>query len=136
MSDPMAICASAQTAPPLTGQGISRALTLLFAVAGGAAVADLYYAQPLIDFIAHDLRAPATTAGWLVTATQIGYAVGIVLIAPLGDVVDRRRLEGRDLDRSRARLLRRHRLGPRTPRTAAARRHPERATSHPSIFVK
>jgi predicted MFS family arabinose efflux permease len=71
---------------------MTRRLTLLFAIAGGAAVANLYYAQPLLDFIAHDLHADPSRAGWLVTATQIGYAVGSVLIVPLGDLVDRRRL--------------------------------------------
>ncbi len=61
-------------------------------MAGGIAVANLYWAQPLLDFIAHDLRTSSATAGWLVTATQVGYAVGIVLIVPLGDVLNRRRL--------------------------------------------
>jgi predicted MFS family arabinose efflux permease len=71
---------------------MTRGLTLLFAVAGGAAVGNLYWAQPLLDFIARDLHASTTTAGWLVTATQLGYAAGILLIVPLGDVRDRRRL--------------------------------------------
>ncbi len=73
-------------------RSMSRALTLLFAVAGGAAVANLYWAQPLLAVIGRDLHASATTAGWLVTATQIGYAVGVLLVVPLGDVLDRRRL--------------------------------------------
>jgi predicted MFS family arabinose efflux permease len=64
----------------------------LFAVAAGAAVGNLYWAQPLLDLIAQDLDTSTATAGWLVTATQIGYAAGIVLIVPLGDVLDRRRL--------------------------------------------
>src|SRR3982751_3406233 len=67
-------------------------LTLLFAVAGGAAVGNLYWAQPLLDLIAEDLHASPATAGWLITATQVGYASGILLLVPLGDVVDRRRL--------------------------------------------
>lgn len=71
---------------------MTRRLTFLFAVAGGAAVANLYWAQPLLDFIARDLHASAASAGWLVTATQVGYAAGILLIVPLGDVVNRRRL--------------------------------------------
>ena len=71
---------------------MTRALTLLFAVAGGAAVGNLYWAQPLLEFIARDLRTSTGTAGWLVTATQVGYAVGILLVVPLGDVLDRRRL--------------------------------------------
>jgi predicted MFS family arabinose efflux permease len=71
---------------------MTRRLTFLFAVAGGAAVGNLYWAQPLLDLIARDLHASPTTAGLLVTATQIGYAAGILLIVPLGDVLDRRRL--------------------------------------------
>lgn len=71
---------------------MTPARTLLFAIAGGAAVANLYWAQPLLQFIATDLDADATTAGWLITATQIGYALGILLIVPLGDLLNRRRL--------------------------------------------
>ncbi len=67
-------------------------LTFLFAVAGGAAVGNLYWAQPLLDFIAADLGASTASAGLLVTATQVGYAVGILLFVPLGDVLDRRKL--------------------------------------------
>lgn len=67
-------------------------LTLLFAVAGGVAVGNLYLAQPLLGLIARDLGASTTSAGWLVTATQLGYAAGILLIVPLGDVRNRRHL--------------------------------------------
>ena len=67
-------------------------LTFLFAVASGAAVGSLYYAQPLLHLIATDLRVGETTVGLLVTATQIGYALGILFIVPLGDFRDRRRL--------------------------------------------
>jgi predicted MFS family arabinose efflux permease len=71
---------------------MTRLLMLLFAVAGGAAVGNLYYAQPLLDLIARDLHAGQGPAGLLVTATQIGYALGIVFIVPLGDRHNRRRL--------------------------------------------
>jgi predicted MFS family arabinose efflux permease len=81
---------AAQRAGP--HRGMTRALTLLFAVAGGAAVGNLYWAQPLLDFIARDLHASIAEAGWLVTATQVGYAAGIVLVVPLGDILVRRRL--------------------------------------------
>jgi predicted MFS family arabinose efflux permease len=67
-------------------------LTLLFALIGGFAVGNLYWAQPLLSVIAGDLGVSTATAGVLVTLTQIGYALGIVLIVPLGDVVNRRRL--------------------------------------------
>ena len=71
---------------------LSRGLVLLIAVASGAAVGNLYYAQPLLDVIARDLHVGQGTAGLLVTATQVGYAVGIMFIVPLGDVRNRRRL--------------------------------------------
>src|SRR4051794_27573033 len=78
---------------PMDGAaGISRGLTLLFAIAGGAAVANLYWAQPLLDFIARDLHTDPAAAGWLVTTSQLGYAAGVLLVVPLGDVLDRRRL--------------------------------------------
>ena len=80
------------TTKPLALPTMSRALTLLFAVAGGVAVGNLYWSQPLLDFIATDLHASTASAGWLVTATLLGYAAGILLIVPLGDVVNRRRL--------------------------------------------
>ncbi|WBB69201.1 MFS transporter [Micromonospora sp. WMMD812] len=72
-------------------EAMSCRLTLLFALAAGAAIGNLYWAQPLLGFIAGDLRAATATAGWLVTATQVGYAVGVLLLVPLGDVLDRRR---------------------------------------------
>ncbi|MCM4076370.1 MFS transporter [Paractinoplanes hotanensis] len=71
---------------------MTRRLTLLFAVAAGAAVANLYWSQPLLDLIADDLDAGPAAAGWLITATQLGYAAGILFLVPLGDVVERRRL--------------------------------------------
>ena len=70
---------------------MGRRLTFLFAVAAGAAIANLYWAQPLLGFIAGELGAATTAAGWLVTATQVGYAAGVLLLVPLGDVLDRRR---------------------------------------------
>ncbi|REG02247.1 putative MFS family arabinose efflux permease [Asanoa ferruginea] len=71
---------------------MTRRLTFLFALAAGAAIGNLYLAQPLLDLIARDLRTSTSSAGLLVTATQVGYAAGVLLIVPLGDVVDRRRL--------------------------------------------
>ncbi|MGC5287562.1 MFS transporter [Micromonospora sp. DT231] len=71
--------------------GMSGHITFLFAVAAGVATGNLYWAQPLLSFIAGDLRAATATAGWLVTATQVGYAVGVLLLVPLGDVLDRSR---------------------------------------------
>jgi predicted MFS family arabinose efflux permease len=77
--------------------GIDRRLVLLLAVACGAAVANLYYAQPLLDVIARDLHVSAGAAGLLVTASQIGYAAGLLLLVPLGDLLDRRKMVARML---------------------------------------
>jgi predicted MFS family arabinose efflux permease len=70
---------------------------LLLAVACGASVANLYYAQPLLDVIARDLGVSAGAAGLLVTASQVGYAAGLVLLVPLGDLLNRRHMVTRML---------------------------------------
>jgi predicted MFS family arabinose efflux permease len=61
------------------------------AIAGGASVANLYYAQPLLDVIARSLGVSIETAGLIVTFTQIGYLGGILALVPRGDMVERRR---------------------------------------------
>jgi predicted MFS family arabinose efflux permease len=71
---------------------MSGALTFLFATASGAAVGNLYWSQPLLEVIGRDLDASSGAVGWLVTVTQLGYALGILLVVPLGDLLDRRRL--------------------------------------------
>ncbi|WP_083742034.1 MFS transporter [Bradyrhizobium mercantei] len=71
---------------------LSPAVVLLFAVACGLSVANIYFAQPLLDTMAQDLAITPAVIGGVVTLTQIGYAFGLVLIVPLGDLLDRRRL--------------------------------------------
>ena len=71
---------------------MSNRLVVLLAVACGATVANLYYAQPLLDTIARALSVSPGTAGLLVTATQAGYVAGLLFIVPLGDLLQRRRL--------------------------------------------
>src|SRR3954451_7406630 len=70
-------------------------LVALLAVACGATVANLYYAQPLLDTIARALHVSSGTAGLLVTATQAGYVTGLLFIVPLGDLWQRRPLVAR-----------------------------------------
>ncbi|KAA5836362.1 MFS transporter [Saccharopolyspora hirsuta] len=65
---------------------------LLLAVVCGVAVASIYAAQPVLEPMGRELGVPAELAGWIVATGQIGYLVGLVLLVPLGDVVDRRRL--------------------------------------------
>ncbi len=70
--------------------GMSQALIVLFAVACGVSVANLYYAQPVLDDIAKSFGTSSGTAGLVVTFAQIGYAVGLALLVPLGDLLTRR----------------------------------------------
>jgi predicted MFS family arabinose efflux permease len=72
--------------------GIQRRLVLLLAVTAGVAVASNYYAQPLLATIAHHLNASRRATSLLVTASQTGYALGLAVIVPLGDLLERRRL--------------------------------------------
>jgi predicted MFS family arabinose efflux permease len=73
-------------------QGVSGRQVLLMATTCGAAVANLYYAQPLLHTISHVFGVAEGTAGLLVTVTQVGYVLGLVLLVPLGDLLDRRKL--------------------------------------------
>jgi len=72
--------------------GMTRGMTLLFAVAGAVAVGNLYWAQPLLAEISASLDVPLAATGALVTGTQVGYAAGVLLLVPLGDLLNRRRL--------------------------------------------
>jgi len=67
-------------------------LILLFAITGGGAVGNLYTAQPLLNDIALSFGAQPDSASMLITCTQLGYATGILLLVPLGDIRNRRRL--------------------------------------------
>ncbi|MEK7945468.1 MFS transporter [Pigmentiphaga sp. YJ18] len=71
---------------------LTRPVTLLFAVASGLAVANAYFAHPLLDVMADDLGLSHAVAGLIVGATQFGYGLGLVLLVPLGDLLDRRKL--------------------------------------------
>lgn len=83
---------SAATVSAPGASGMNRGLTLLFAIAGGAAVGNLYWAQPLLHEMAGSLHISPASAGLLVTLTQIGYALGAFFVMPLGDRLNRRRL--------------------------------------------
>lgn len=75
-----------------TTQGLSPSLILLMSIATGLAVASNYYAQPLLDTIARNFSLSASTAGFIVTAAQLGYAAGLLCLVPLGDMFERRML--------------------------------------------
>lgn len=71
---------------------LSPALIVLMSIATGLAVASNYYAQPLLDTIARNFSLSASSAGFIVTAAQLGYAAGLLFLVPLGDMFERRRL--------------------------------------------
>src|SRR5580698_3921263 len=73
-------------------RGLSRGLVRLMAVTCAVTVANLYYAQPLLHSIGNSLHVSQGTASLLVTAGQLGYAVGLLLIVPAGDITRRRPL--------------------------------------------
>lgn len=71
---------------------LPQALVLLFALCCGAIVANLYYAQPIIELIAPDVGLSAERASLIVSLTQIGYALGLLFLVPLADLLESRRL--------------------------------------------
>ncbi|MFG0585674.1 MFS transporter [Pseudomonas sp. zjy_9] len=71
---------------------LPQTLVLLFALCCGAIVANLYYAQPIIELIAPDVGLDAERASLIVSLTQIGYALGLLFLVPLADLLESRRL--------------------------------------------
>ncbi|MCF0049309.1 MFS transporter [Dyadobacter sp. LJ53] len=71
---------------------MTPAMTLLFAICCGLAVSNLYWAQPILSELAKEFNVPLGTTSALVTITQLGYGLGALLLIPLGDTLDRRRL--------------------------------------------
>ena len=82
---------SQDQAPRLEG-GLSPGLVRLMAVTCAVTVANLYFAQPLLHAIGSALHVSQTAASLLVTAGQLGYAAGLLLVVPIGDIVRRRPL--------------------------------------------
>ncbi|PVH26435.1 MFS transporter [Sphingobacterium corticibacter] len=75
-----------------TTSSLSRTLVWLMAIISGLVVANNYYNQPLLALIADELRVSESAAGKISVLTQIGYALGLLLVVPLGDKLLRKRL--------------------------------------------
>ena len=86
------ITARQAPATPTRHAALSRPLVLLLASGAGLAVASIYYSQPMLGVLGGALGASARDTGFVPTLTQLGYALGILLLAPLGDRFDRRHL--------------------------------------------
>jgi predicted MFS family arabinose efflux permease len=71
---------------------IGRGLTAVFALACGAVVGNIYYVQPLIEPISRSLHLTGGAAGLVVTLIQLGFAAGLLLLVPLADLIENRRL--------------------------------------------
>ncbi|KWC41901.1 hypothetical protein WL51_05115 [Burkholderia ubonensis] len=74
------------------GNRLSTARVALLAACCAASVANVYYAQPLLDSIARDFAIPHAEVGGVITATQLGCALALLFAVPLGDLLNRKRL--------------------------------------------
>lgn len=89
MSSPQRAAVAQSSATP---DSMPKGMIPLFAFCCGAIVANLYYAQPVISLIAPDIGMSPLLASLIVSLTQIGYALGLFFLVPLGDLLENRRL--------------------------------------------
>ncbi len=82
----------ATAARPEISSRLSSMTVLLFAIACGLSVGNVYYAQPLLDAMAETFAMDHATVGIVVSLSQVGYGLGLLLLVPLGDLLNRRRL--------------------------------------------
>jgi predicted MFS family arabinose efflux permease len=83
---------SVATASEMGDHRLAPGLIALLACGAGLGVASIYYNQPMLGALAADFSASPTAIGRIPTLTQLGYAAGILFLAPLGDRHDRRRV--------------------------------------------
>ncbi|MDB5415021.1 MAG: major facilitator superfamily 1 [Rubritepida sp.] len=72
--------------------GVRRGTLPMMAAACGVMVGNIYICQPLLDAMAQSFGVPERVAGGVAVAAQLGYALGILLVVPLADMVAPRRL--------------------------------------------
>ena len=88
MSELLAAPAATLVAP----RRLDNALVWLMALTCGLVVANIYYNQPLLAAIGHTFGISDSRASLLATATQVGYTLGMLLVVPLGDKLERKQL--------------------------------------------
>lgn len=81
-----------QNFAPSSPSGLPLSLIFMLVSGAGLSVASLYYSQPMLGVLGSDIGASAQSVGLLPTLTQLGYALGILFLAPLGDRNDRRKI--------------------------------------------
>jgi predicted MFS family arabinose efflux permease len=87
------IAESSQTAASNEARrSVPSSIVWLLPVCCALSVANVYYAQPLLDAIAHDFEIAPAHIGGVITSTQIGCALALVFVVPLGDILDKKRL--------------------------------------------
>jgi predicted MFS family arabinose efflux permease len=64
---------------------------VFMSVCTGLIVANIYYAQPLVILISHEFDVAESAAGTISFCTQLGYALGLLFLVPLGDKLERRK---------------------------------------------
>ena len=84
--------ARSDDSPHDAGSTMPTWLVMLLAVACALSVANVYYAQPLLDAIGREFGMDDSAVGIVITATQLGCALALLFVVPLGDLLDRRRL--------------------------------------------
>lgn len=86
------LCTSAGSQSAAAPSQLTRPLLVTMAAACAMAIANLYYNQPLLPQIARTFHASTRQVGALPMLTQAGFALGVFLLTPLGDALERRRL--------------------------------------------
>ncbi len=81
-----------KTDPSETSTGLNKLTLWVMTITTGLVVANLYYSQPLLDDIAHTYHVSSGTAGNIAMLTQMGYALGMLFLIPLGDMLKRKKL--------------------------------------------
>jgi predicted MFS family arabinose efflux permease len=80
------------TQPGVSAQPLSNTLVTIIALCCGLIVANIYYAQPIIELLAPEVGLSSRSASLIVSLTQIGYALGLFFLVPLADLIENKKL--------------------------------------------